>query len=253
MITHLERVRFAELEGLREFFPAGSRVLEVGGGSGYQASIIAAWGCSIVSIDLQDEQNPSLRYFSQQHFPVQPYDGKNFPFPDASFDILFSSNVLCQIASLEPFLKEARRLLKPGGRMIHIVPTASWRFWTCAAHYVFYLAALGRRLGPRQSTPANAGPGRPPSKEAVGSRLRRLLIAPPEGAAPSALVELVRFRKSYWADRFTAVSLNILACMPAGVFHTGYILKPDLPIAARRRWARWLGSSCQVFVLEARR
>ena len=84
MTTHLENIRQAELERLQELFPAGTRVLEIGGGSGFQAGILASWGCIVSSVDLDQEQNPALRYFSRQYFPVQPYDGKTFPFPDGS-------------------------------------------------------------------------------------------------------------------------------------------------------------------------
>jgi SAM-dependent methyltransferase len=250
MTTHLENIRQAELEQLRGWFPAGARVLEIGGGSGFQASILHSWGCQVTSIDLDQEQNPALRYFSRQYYPVQPYDGKTFPFPDASFDIVFSSNMLYHVVPLEPFLREMRRVLRPDGRMVHIVPSTSWRFWTNVAHYVFYAGALVKRLT-RSRRPA-AGTADSPggaAKPAASRSLGRLLLAPPLGPAPSSFAELSLFRRGHWAAAFTAAAFRIEACRPGGIFHTGYILQPGLPMESRRRLARYLGSSCAVFVV----
>ena len=87
---------------------------------------------------------------------------------------------------------------------------------------------------------------RPP---AAARRLGSLLLAPPLGPAPSSLTELFLFRKSRWMQQFTAASFRIVACRPAGIFHTGYILLPGLAMDSRRRLARYLGSSCTVFVM----
>ena len=253
MTTHLERLRHAELHRIRSWFPPGARVLEIGGGSGYQAAILDSWGCHVQSIDLDPDTNPAMRYFSRQHFPVQTYDGKTFPFRDGSFDVVFSSNMLYHVVPLAPFLNEMRRVLAPGGRMIHVVPTASWRIWTNLAHYVFYGLALVRKCMPGRAArgPAETeqGPASAPAPAQTG-RLRRLLLAPPLGPAPSSLSEIGLFRRAYWTRQFRAGGLRITGCVPAGLFHTGYILMPDLSLEARGWLARLLGSSCTVFVVE---
>lgn len=50
------------------------------------------------------------------------YDGKTFPFPDCTFDSLLSSQVFEHIFEPENFLKEAYRVLKPGGFFLLTVP-----------------------------------------------------------------------------------------------------------------------------------
>jgi len=53
------------------------------------------------------------------------YDGKHIPFPDASFDSLFCSEVLEHIFNPHEILQEVNRVLKPGAKALITVPF-SW-------------------------------------------------------------------------------------------------------------------------------
>jgi SAM-dependent methyltransferase len=48
------------------------------------------------------------------------------PEPDGSFDFAFSNSVLEHIQPIKPVIEEVARLLKPGGRFILTVPSASF-------------------------------------------------------------------------------------------------------------------------------
>jgi hypothetical protein len=87
---HAEKMRKAEVEAVKPWFGPGARVLELGGGSGYQAGIIASWGCDIASIDVPDRPDPVQTLY----YPVQNYYGVNIPYADESFDVVFSDAVL---------------------------------------------------------------------------------------------------------------------------------------------------------------
>lgn len=50
------------------------------------------------------------------------YDGKTLPFPDASFDSIFSSEVFEHVFNLSEIVDELKRVLKPGGHMLITVP-----------------------------------------------------------------------------------------------------------------------------------
>jgi SAM-dependent methyltransferase len=50
------------------------------------------------------------------------YDGKKIPFPDASFDALFCSEVLEHVFNPNEVLPEINRVLKPGARAIITTP-----------------------------------------------------------------------------------------------------------------------------------
>src|SRR5262245_8481029 len=132
--AHLIRLRLAEIESVRKWFKPRVRVLEIGGGSGFQASVLSSWGCDVASIDLAENAMGQDNYY-----PVQVYDGKRLPFSDASVDVVFSSNVLEHIKTISEILAETRRVLKIGGLAVHILPSPSWRLWTSLAHYPFLL------------------------------------------------------------------------------------------------------------------
>ena len=119
----LKRIREYELELVIPLMPPGSSVLEIGAGAGWQSKLLAEYGLGVEAIDVEDS-----RYESQRIWPVLIYDGENIPFPDSHFDVVFSSNVLEHIKQVDQFLDEIKRVLKPDGIAVHIVPSTSWRF-----------------------------------------------------------------------------------------------------------------------------
>lgn len=53
------------------------------------------------------------------------YDGLNLPFENASIDLIFSSSVFEHVEDLERSLFEIGRVLKPGGKLLAVVPFIS--------------------------------------------------------------------------------------------------------------------------------
>jgi SAM-dependent methyltransferase len=100
-------------------------VLEVGCGSGgYALHLAEKVGCRLVGLDINA---PGVRnanqlalargLASQVHFE-QCDASKNLPFEDATFDAVFSNDVLCHIPGRPAVLAEIFRVLKPGGRIL---------------------------------------------------------------------------------------------------------------------------------------
>lgn len=58
---------------------------------------------------------------------VQQALGNAMPYPDNMFATVFSNSVLEHISDLEPVLREAGRVLRPGGRFIATVPSDAFR------------------------------------------------------------------------------------------------------------------------------
>jgi SAM-dependent methyltransferase len=251
MDSSLERIRRAELESLRRWFHAGMRVLEIGGGSGFQSAIMASWGCDIVSIDLEKNASPQLQYFQTQYFTVRPYDGLHLPFADAEFDLVYSSNMLYHVRPLHDFLAQIRRVLRPGGVALHVLPSVTWRLGTSLAHYVWLAKRVmrGRRDTRPAGRPAAGGPESPENAPRAPwiKRLARLLWAPPLGPSSSAFEELFTFRSARWMAAFRKAGFEEIEMSTNGLFYTGCMLNPDMPIEARRRWSARLGSACYIF------
>jgi SAM-dependent methyltransferase len=52
------------------------------------------------------------------------YDGKTLPFPDNYFDSVFSTEVFEHVFNLEEMMKEIKRVMKPGARILVTCPFA---------------------------------------------------------------------------------------------------------------------------------
>jgi SAM-dependent methyltransferase len=240
----LQRIRLAEVESIRRWLPAGSGILEIGGGNGFQASIMASWGHQVKSIDIE----PSNTYF-----PVMQYDGEHIPFRASTFDVIFSSNVLEHLsrAKLPVLLSEARRVLKDGGRAIHVLPTTTFRLWNSVAHYPNIFRNLIHRLN---SVSTLYVEGRKTNSSARSKFLDRFDYAftgmvRAHGEYPSAVSELYYYRRRRWRRVFEKAEFHVIVAQGNGLFYSGYLTLPYLTIATRRRLSRWLGSSCNVFVI----
>ena len=100
------------------------RVLDAGCGVGGSAIFIGKTiGADVTGITLSERQmshaiqNADKAGLSQLTRFLQ-MDYCNTSFPDASFDILWGCESICYAVSKDEFIKEAYRLLKPGGRLV---------------------------------------------------------------------------------------------------------------------------------------
>lgn len=239
----LVQIRQAEIERVRPYFEPGKRVLELGGGNGYQASVLSSWGLSVDSIDIEPRE-PS-------HFPVLQYDGSHIPFEDGRFDYVYSSNVLEHIRDLETVFREMRRVARNGARFIHVLPTPAWRLWTNVAHYPYLVRRYLLRNGANDSSiamPASVGDAI--GRRGIGYTIKRALLPAAHGEYASSIAELYYFSARRWSRTFRENGFAVVERQPVGVFYTGYEMFPRLSIDARRRMAGLIGSACNLFVLE---
>lgn len=242
MTGHSERLREAEFNAVKDYFSPELRVLELGGGNGFQAFLIGARGCHVSSIDVAPPSH------GIQHFPVQGYDGRTIPYPSNEFDLIFSSNVLEHIDDLDATLLESLRVLKPDGVAIHILPTPAWRLWTSVAHYGYLLQRVLDVNRP-------VGDGSVPSlRQKMHNRgviyaIMRILAAGPHGRYPGALSELYYFSERRWLKVFQGAGFRVVQAKANDIFYTGYGLLPQLSLSTRRSMARWLGAATRIYVL----
>jgi ubiquinone/menaquinone biosynthesis C-methylase UbiE len=103
----------------------GERVLEIGPGTGLQALHVAGVLGSAGRLDIVDIQQPMLDHVTRRAAtkttgPIVPAraDARHLPFDDASFDAAYLVTVLGEIPDPGAAMREMRRVLKPGGRLV---------------------------------------------------------------------------------------------------------------------------------------
>ncbi len=111
----------------------GQRVLEIGCGMGLHASLFAKAGARVTTMDLtQRATRLAYRRFNLENIPatVIQSDGEKLPFPDHTFDRIWSWGVIHHSSHTEQIVKEAFRILKPGGLFqAMIYHRTSVRYW----------------------------------------------------------------------------------------------------------------------------
>lgn len=232
-------IRRHELDVVRPYLQ-GRRILELGGGTGFQASLMVAWGFDVSSIDVAVPEGAV--------FPVQRYDGRKIPFGDATFDMVFSSHVLEHVEDVTPLLLEVARVLKPAGRAIHVMPSVTWRVLTMSTHYLHLIRRLTGVFAKGRAAVAPEGQGQATSSRPLW---RRALVAGPHGVFASAWEELFTFRKSRWVRVFDENGFAVEECIGSGVAYSGYAMMPWLSVSARGAASRIVGSSSSIFITRA--
>jgi SAM-dependent methyltransferase len=249
-MAQLDALRGAEIERVVAWFPPGACVLELGAGTGQQSRELAARGFVVEAIEMADSN-----YAGARQFPITDYDGAHIPFSDGSFDIVYSSNVLEHVPDLMQLHMEIRRVLRSGGRAVHVLPTHSWRFWTTISAFptgVQLAATLKSQSLPRW--PPSIGEARRliGTSRQAGRHLASAFCQHRHGERGNLLTETWLFRPEWWRRNFRRNGFEILRDEPMGLFYTGNMTfgaRWSLP--RRARLARVLGSACHIFELRS--
>lgn len=118
--------------------PRGSRVLDVGCGSGFIAHHLAGvLGARVTGIDVRRQADAPIDYVA--------FDGASFPAEDVSFDAVLLCYVLHHAQDQRAFLGEVRRVLRAGGLAVvyEDIPASGWDRAVCAAHDRAWRARTG--------------------------------------------------------------------------------------------------------------
>ena len=115
----------AGLAEMRRNLIAGARgdVLEIGGGTGANLSY---YGADVESVTVTEPEPPMLKRLERKareqnsQATVLRAPAEDLPFEDASFDTVVSTLVLCGVDDQPRALRELRRVLRPGGRLIFL-------------------------------------------------------------------------------------------------------------------------------------
>src|SRR5215210_2826910 len=101
----------------------GQDVLDPGCGTGYWCAWFARLGASPTGLDLSEAQLETAREMQREFgidFPIVHASAEDPPFAEGSFDLVFSEYGAAIWCDPYVWIPQARRLLRPGGRLIFL-------------------------------------------------------------------------------------------------------------------------------------
>jgi SAM-dependent methyltransferase len=170
---------------------SGKAVLDFGCGTGYGTRELSTVTKSCHGVDVSQEAishcqnayNDSGIEFTQ----IQPIEESPLPFPDASFDVVVSNQVIEHVSLPDTYIKEARRVLKPGGIFFVVTPDRStrlfpgqmpWNRWHLHEYHAHELKELVQRHFRKVAVSGMTGQPGVVSKEIARTRKLRLVTLP---------------------------------------------------------------------------
>lgn len=105
-----------------------ARVLDIGAGYGGAARYMAKqYGCHVAALNLSEAENQRDRQMNKEQgldHLIEVVDGsfEEIPYPDASFDVLWSQDAILHSGNRPKVLEEAVRVLKSGGEFVFTDP-----------------------------------------------------------------------------------------------------------------------------------
>ncbi len=155
---------------LRDVVPfhemAGKHILEIGFGPGYDTLKFMQAGAVYSGVDITpenvDRTRKHLSFFSFAP-DIRQADAENLPFPEATFDVVYSNGVLHHVPDMQQAFREARRVLKPDGEFIILLYNRLSVFYAgvILLHFAtgnFRHETLAQRRSRIESSAANASP-----------------------------------------------------------------------------------------------
>jgi len=94
---------------------AGERILDLGCGDGQLTQRIAATGARVVGVDASAQMVAAAR---SRGVLADEGNAEALPYPEKSFDAVFSNAALHWVRDHDAMIKQVRRVLKPGGRFV---------------------------------------------------------------------------------------------------------------------------------------
>ena len=127
-MTYDRQMAKTERAGLRDLrrdllAAASGQVLEIGGGTGAN---LPFYGPEVRSLTITEPERPMVRRLERHARDQAPLarvlraPAEDLPFDDGTFDVVVSTLVLCGVSDQPRALRQIRRVLRPGGRLLFL-------------------------------------------------------------------------------------------------------------------------------------
>jgi SAM-dependent methyltransferase len=235
---------------LRRYKESGD-LLEIGAGTGWQSKALSDAGYRVEAVDLPPDSNISNHARSRE-WPIRDYDGAHLPFPDRSFDIVYSSNVLEHVVELDKLTGEMRRVLRPGGIALHLLPNTGWRLLSLVTYYPGQALDAVRWFTRRSPAAAVGTPAATlPAPRSLFAKAIQRLLPPTHGSTGTPITEIARFSKRSWDEYFRRSGWRVVHYGNNGLLASGdYLLGSLLPVGPRRQLGQIAGGIAHVYLVE---
>jgi ubiquinone/menaquinone biosynthesis C-methylase UbiE len=134
-----EFIRTSEFNCIASFLARRfSNALELGAGDGGQSVVISRFCDRLTCTELVADGR--LGRFRDRNLPNVTYelcDATDLSrYPDNTFDLVFSSNMLEHIEDWRKCLRECKRVLAEDGIIVHVMPSRDWKLWNSVVRIV---------------------------------------------------------------------------------------------------------------------
>src|SRR3989344_769736 len=117
------------LDYFKEFcIKPGQKILDIGYGSGYFLKAADEAGLDTYGIDISEE-GMKIAQKSSPNSKLYVGKGEDLPFEDNFFDHVACIGVLEHFMDIEKGIKEMKRVIKPGGTLLILVPNINFIYW----------------------------------------------------------------------------------------------------------------------------
>lgn len=221
---------------------SGTRLLEIGSGYGMVVAVaIKEFGIDAHGVEPGEQFAGTyegsvalLRALGCPDGIVRQGVGEALPYDDASFDVVYSSNVLEHVQDPEQVLREALRVLKPGGYLYVVAPNyGSW--WE--GHYgILWIPNMPKWLAKLYVRFYRRDPRFIDTLQMINRPwMERMLEAHKEG------IEIIGWGEDIWEKRLRSLQFSEWAMLGSlkNMVRWAHRLRLVEPIVLLGRWLHW--------------
>lgn len=239
--------------------------LELGAGDGFQSGLLLRYVRRLTATDI----NPAiLRLPPREGLDYRVLDAEEVAdhFPQGSFDLVFSSNLLEHLPAPERALAGIGQVLKDDGVTIHVVPSPFWKLCELLLYFPNHVIVLLEQVlvrggdkvlagkvrrhmpGKAEGAPLQEPDNNPKSHKRPHGFLYRWFIPETHGVSEGHLEEFRAFAKSRWIAEFQHAGFQV-AAVRKGPVASGYGFGLD----TLRHWLERLGFTSEYIYIATKK